>query len=247
VFVVFVAITRMVVEGGVAVFYLPLVSPDATVSALGTSAFGASGMVGMVFARIWGNDPWTGFVMPHCAQGLKLSEQIGKRRRWLFWGMLGAILTGLAGSIWMLLKMAYTHGAINLSHAHFIWLTQYVYEYASEQISNPTGPSWWGWFHTGVGAFVMALLMLAQRYWAWWPLHPLGYPISSTFSWMMSSAFLAWLIKGVVLKYGGVPLYRTVRPFFLGLILGQFVIYGVFWIIDPLTGKVGNWLALYGQ
>lgn len=247
VFVVFVALTRVVVEGGVAVLYLPLEVTDAVVSGLGSATLGASGMVGMVFARIWASNPWTGFIMPYCAQGLKLSEQITGQRRWLFWGMLLAALIGAAGGIWMMLKMAYTHGALNLSRIHFIWLAQYVYEYAAGLISFPTGPHWGGWFHTGVGAAVMAALMAAQRYWAWWPLHPLGYPISSTFSWMMVSAFLAWAIKGIVLSYGGVRLYLAVRPFFLGLILGQFVVYGFFWIFDFLVGMSGNWLTLFGQ
>ena len=244
VFVVFLVLTRVVAEGGVAVLYLPLVPPDAAVSALGSSVLGPSGMVGVVFARIWANETFTGFVMPHCAQGLKLSEQISERRHWLFWGMLSAILAGLAGSIWTMLKMAYAHGAHNLSKAHFIWLAQYVYDYAAVLISDPVGPNWWGWFHTGIGALVMGLLMLAQRYWIWWPLHPLGYPISSVFSWMMWNALLAWLIKGSILKYGGVRLYEAVRPFFLGLILGQFVTFGAFWVIDIFTGMVGNRLAL---
>ena len=44
------------------------------------------------------------------------------------------------------------------------------------------------------------------------------------------------------MRYGGVRLYRQVRPFFLGMILGQFAIYGIFWIIDAFTGMVGNYL-----
>jgi hypothetical protein len=238
-FIVFVALSRVIVEGGVAVLYTPLVPPDAAVSAIGTSLFGASGLVGLVFTRIWANDIFN-FAMPHCANGLKLGEQIEGNRRLLFWGMLGAILVGLAGGIWMILKMAYTHGAINLSQRHFIWLSGYVYEYASARISLPSGPSWSGWLHTGIGALVMGLLVLARRYWAWWPFHPIGYPVSSVFSWMAFDAFLAWLIKGVVLKYGGPRLYQAVRPFFLGMILGQFAIYGIFWVVDAFTGMVGN-------
>ena len=37
------------------------------------------------------------------------------------------------------------------------------------------------------------------------------------------SVFLAWLIKAVVLRYGGVALFTSIRPFFLGLILGKCV------------------------
>ena len=57
---------------------------------------------------------------------------------------------------------------------------------------------------------------------------------------MAFNAFLAWLIKGLVVKYGGHGLYRAVRPFFLGMILGHFTVYGVFWTIDSFTGMVGN-------
>ena len=242
-FVVYVALTRVVVEGGVAVIYAPLVAPDAAVSAIGTSMFGAPGLLGLAFTRIFAND-LLNFAMPHVANSLKLSGQIEGRRRLLFWGMLLAILLGLAGALWMLLRLAYTYGAINLSPGAFIWLPNYVFDYTAARIANPTEPYWPGWFHTGVGSAVMALLMLARRLWVWWPLHPIGFPISSTFHWMAFNAFLAWLIKGPILRYGGVRTYRRVRPFFLGLILGHFIIFGVFWIIDSFTGMIGNSLFL---
>ena len=52
--------------------------------------------------------------------------------------------------------------------------------------------------------------------------------------------FLAWFIKVVVLKYGGVRLYLKTRPFFMGLILGQLTPGGVYLIIAHFTGMVGN-------
>ena len=41
-FVVYVTLTRVIVEGGVAVIYAPLVAPDAAISAVGTSVFGGA-------------------------------------------------------------------------------------------------------------------------------------------------------------------------------------------------------------
>ena len=71
----------------------------------------------------------------------------------------------------------------------------------------------------------MALLMWARHQLLWWPLHPIGYPIGAV--WLMDqlwfSIALAWLLKLVAMKYGGPSLFRPARPFFLGLIIGQFL------------------------
>jgi len=44
--------------------------------------------------------------------------------------------------------------------------------------------------------------------------------------------FLAWLIKVLVLKYGGARLYIKTRPFFIGMILGYFTPGGFYMIVD---------------
>ena len=54
------------------------------------------------------------------------------------------------------------------------------------------------------------------------------------------SIFLAWLIKTVILKYRGPLLFRRAKPFFFGLILGQFTVAGVWLIIDYFTGMTDN-------
>ena len=241
--VLFVALTRVVAEGGVAVIYTPMAAVDGAVSSMGSAFYGSSGLVGLTFTRVLGND-LLNFVMPHCAHGLKLSGEISGRRRSLSWAMLLAILLGMAGALWMVFYLAYTYGLINMSRIWFTWLAEYCHNYTASRITGPSGANLHGWFHTGVGAVVMGLLMLARSYWGWWPLHPIGFPISSTFNWMAGNALLAWLIKGPVLRYGGVRFYRQVRPFFLGMIMGHFAIFGIFWIVDTFTGMVGNNLFL---
>ena len=237
--VVCVGITRLVAEGGVAVVYAPLVAADASVSALGSAFFGPTGLTGVTLARVWCND-LLNFSMPHCANGLRLSEQIGARRRWLFGAMLAAIMLGAASGVWALMELSHRYGVLNMRPAYFLGLPEVAWSYVARLVVSPTGPDSWGWFHTGLGAIAMGLLMTAQRVFFWWPLHPLGFPFSSVFGWISFNAFLAWLIKGLVLKYGGARLYLLVRPFFLGLILGQFAMYGLFWIVDSFTGMIGN-------
>jgi hypothetical protein len=47
---------------------------------------------------------------------------------------------------------------------------------------------------------------------------------------------IAWIIKALVLRYGGLRLYRQALPFFYGLILGESVI-GCGWpIVGLITG-----------
>jgi hypothetical protein len=50
--------------------------------------------------------------------------------------------------------------------------------------------------------------------------------------------FLAWLIKVLVLKYGGARLYT--RPFFIGMILGYFTPGGFYMIVDHFNDMNGN-------
>jgi hypothetical protein len=95
----------------------------------------------------------------------------------------------------------------------------------------------------GIGAGTMALLMYLRHHFLWWPLHPLGFTIC-TVSFIVAriwfSFFIAWLLKLVVLKYGGPSLYRQVTPLFMGLVLGQFCNAGFWILIDTATGTVGN-------
>ena len=88
----------------------------------------------------------------------------------------------------------------------------------------------------------MGALMIAQHRFVWWPFHPLGYPVSCVFGGMWFSVFLAMLLKSVIMKYGGPPLFRRLRPMFLGLILGEACV-GGFWVgVDYVTGMEGNTL-----
>ena len=51
-----------------------------------------------------------------------------------------------------------------------------------------------------------------------------------TMAWLWFPCLLMWVIKGLVLRYGGLRLYRQWMPFFLGLILGDYLA-GALWAI----------------
>ena len=48
--------------------------------------------------------------------------------------------------------------------------------------------------------------------------------------------FMAWLIKALVLRYGGLRGYRAALPFFIGLVLGEFALGFVRTVLDGTLG-----------
>ena len=236
-FALFVGFTRLIAEGGLSDGSVPVGPAAIVVSAVGSSAIGAQGMVVLATTFFWTNG--RSFAMTSAANSLKLGEGFGGSKRPLFWTMLLAMAVGMVSAMWVVMELGYSYGALNLKipggkHG--------FYDYAAGLIRTPSEPHLWGWINTGIGAGVMLLLMLARWYYVWWPLHPLGYPIGPTgiMDHLWFDMFLAWLIKVSVLRYGGVALYRKTRPFFMGMIAGHIVPGGLFLFVDHFTGMVGN-------
>ena len=90
--------------------------------------------------------------------------------------------------------------------------------------TQATGASWQGPLALGVGILVTGCLIAMRSAFFWWPLHPLGYALMGTWTTILFwfPCFVAWGIKALTIRYGGSGLYARARPFFLGLILGEF-------------------------
>ena len=57
------------------------------------------------------------------------------------------------------------------------------------------------------------------------------------------SVFVAWLLKSIIVKYGGARAFNAAKPLFLGLILGEAVVAGFWLVVDWLMGEVGNMIT----
>jgi hypothetical protein len=71
--------------------------------------------------------------------------------------------------------------------------------------------------------------MVDGRIFPLWPLRPAGYAVASstwTFGWLWFSVFISWTTKVIILKFGGIGLYRKALPLFLGLLLGEYIVGG---------------------
>jgi hypothetical protein len=244
--VIFLSLTRAVVEGGVPTMRPPVTTASFVVSGVGTSPLGAQGLVALGFTYGW-HAELRSFVMSSVANGLKMGEVIRGDKGRLFWATLIAILVSLAGSTYMTFYLSYKYGGINLNPLFYGWGAAMMgaNNMATRIAEGAIGPRLDAWFFRGVGGALMGLLMWARHRFLWWPLSPLGYMLSANWKTghIFLSAFLGWLLKCVILKYGGIRLYQNARPFFMGMILGEIVAAGSWLLIDFMCGRTGNFLT----
>jgi hypothetical protein len=100
----------------------------------------------------------------------------------------------------------------------------------------------------GIGAVAMSILTFFQYRLPWWPLHPIGLAVASL--WMIRrqafSIFIGWAAKSLIMRFGGIELYRKAAPFFIGLIVGQFTGVGISFIIDMIFFPGNGHPVLHG-
>ena len=91
----------------------------------------------------------------------------------------------------------------------------------------------------GIGVVATLALVRLRTLLPWFPLHPLAYAIAPTWAMLVLwfPCLIAWLIKVPVMRYGGMALYRKLRPFMLGMILGEFTMAMVWAVLStPAIG-----------
>jgi len=163
--------------------------------------------------------------MPHQLEGYKLAQMAKMNGRRLVIAMILAIIAGTVAGYWARLHGTYGYGSETYpGYETFNRLQRWLY-------SQP--PVDWGSVSFIIVGFLFALVLMIMRVqFIWWPLHPAGYAVSG--SWSMGvfwfSLLVSWIVKVSVLRFGGLKIYRKAVPFFLGLILGGFVV-GSCWSI----------------
>jgi hypothetical protein len=220
-----IGITRMRAELGPPVHDLHDAGPDTILTnVLGPTRFERSDLT--VLAMFWGfNRAYRTHPMPIALEAFKLAERARFSARPMFWALLLAAVVGPIAGFWALLHLSYAYGA-----AAAIGPPNVLTIFATEAWGR-----WNGWVniprppHTVEGVallagmgFTIALNALRGRLMGF-PFHPVGYAVAS--SWGMSILWvpmlIAWLLKGLLLRYGGLALYRKTVPFFHGVILGE--------------------------
>jgi hypothetical protein len=169
--------------------------------------------------------------------GIKMAEVSRIPYRTLFWGLLLAFVVGLGASYWVHLSAYYAIGS-NMAgggagageYRSVVALQEY--QQMASRLASPPNPQFSRTLATlGGFVFVCGLVFLRSQIFRL-PFHPLGFLIATAYGDANNAWFplgVAWLCKALLLRAGGLPLYRRGIPFFLGIAIGHFIIAGLFW------------------
>jgi len=229
-----ISVTRMRAELGPPTHDLHFIGPDQTLH----SIFGGRNLdgrtLGVFTLYYWFNRAYRCHPMPHQLEGFKMAQLTGFSARGWLWAMMLAAFAGIVATFWVTLHVSYTMGAAARIHGwSSLGFGNEVYNRLSSWITSPANPDRQAMGAMVVGFLIASGLMLIKMNVYGWPFHALGFSISGGWSmmWAWLSLFVAWIIKAFILRYSGLRGYRAGLPFFFGVILGDFLIGGVWTLL----------------
>ena len=179
--------------------------------------------------------------LPHQLEGFWLQKQAKGSLNKL---AVALVVTGILASVttcWGLVHMGYDFGFERMAQAR---LQPQGWQRMIGWFDQLPGPHLGALSGLGAGAIMAVLLTVLRQRFIGFPLHPGGFILATNWAaeLMWFPMLLTWLIKSFALRTGGVKAYRKTLPFFLGLVLGDFVLGGfwalVGWIKDIPTYSV---------
>jgi hypothetical protein len=228
------SITRIRAELGPPAHDLHHAGPDEILIAL----FGPQGLSkrDLIVAKLfyWFNRAYRSLPCPHYLEGLKVAKDEGVPFRAMTVIMLIASVVSIAAAMLVHLHCFYAYGitakfvgpAITAFGGEPFWRLQSL-------LAAPPAPNPYPVRAMIAGTLFTFALMWLRASVTWFPLHPVGYAISTSWSmnvlWM--PLFIAYLVKMGMLRMGGYRAFRqTALPLGIGLVLGEWTV-GNFWLL----------------
>ena len=230
------ALSWMVVNGGMLLIQAPMYPVEYFEIVTGSRVINANSLTLLGFQRVMMRD-WGGILMPSVLHGFKAADPLGLNRRKMLGAMALSIVVAIGVSYAASLPLIYDKGGLNLQRGPFIGAPRYL-NHIVTLIQYPKDPKMGEAYSMILGVGITSFLLIMQRQFMWWQLHPIGYVMGAVYSsyFLWSCMFIGWFLKYLVLKSGGIGHYRKLRPLFMGLIIGEFGIVGAWMVIGIFTG-----------
>ena len=231
-FMVMLVATRVICQGGIAYFTLTVAPTDGLIAFLGPRFFTSLGLLLSAVAQKVLFLDLRESLMPSLVHARKVTQGIADRWKIVF-GIVFALVAGVGVSYLAMLSLCYKFGVRELQLDWATRTTVSVYENVYSLIETPIHAGHWVLIFAIAGAITMLVLVICYHRFYWWPIHPIGYltAYSSAMRILWFSFFLGWLANALCMRYGGVILFKKFRLFFIGLIIGDFFMAGIWAII----------------
>ena len=234
-FVVSVAVARVRAEFGSPVHDFHWAGPGQTIVYVGGTMSIRNRDLTILSLLWWFNRAYRSHPIGNNIEGLQMAAETRSRSRAIAAAIVLAAVLGALAVFWGWLHYAYNLGVASKwlgGDARGVEMCSNLQSW----IENPREPNFASLFAVAAGFGITMLLAAARTAYVGWPLHPVAYALSASWSihlvWM--PMLIAWIAKSSILRYGGLQSYRRALPLFFGLILGESVV-GCAW---PIIGLI---------
>jgi hypothetical protein len=229
-FVVSLVLARSTAEGGLIATEVSFRPADLYVMVSPIYQLGPANMTAMSFMdAAWFRDQRS-LVLAGMLDAMRIGRGTGVQRRAMMGALLAAFLLSTLCGIVIQLWLPYRQGALQFYGYLFQGNPIWGFQYYMGQWNSPELIGHEGILFFAVGIAVTLALAALRALLPWWPLHPLGYALCGSWTMILLwfPCLLTWLLKGALLRYGGMRAFVRFRPLFLGMILGEFSM-AIFW------------------
>lgn len=225
-FVIVVVVARLRAELGLPTYELYQVGAENVMQRVaGTNAWNRGDLIGMTFF-FWLTRTHRQFPMQTHVDAVRIARRTQTSARGMSALIMAASALGIVCAFWAFLHSMYQ---IGYDSAKFRGpgvgaFGREPWQKLDTWLSSPVKQDSGSIAAYAFGIVMTVFLALMRNQFTWWPFHPVGYLVSGSFGlfrlWL--PLFVSWLIKSLILRYGGLRGYRLALPFFLGLVLGEF-------------------------
>jgi len=238
---VFITLAWMVCQGGL-IFLQPTFSTTEIAATLtGSRAWPLRSLL----VNLWNEGVFRmdlrEYLLPSLLNAYKISDPVDLHRGSLLRACAGAIGLAFIVSLIISIWLPYTHGGgVAIPNKWtYLWAPQLHFKWAMGVGSSSLLPSIGHLGYFAGGAMFIVAVMWLRTHSTWFALHPIGFIIGSGYPirtiWF--PILMGWLMKAAIMRWGGYKVYRQVRPFFLGLIVGDAIAGAVWIIVGFITGN----------
>ena len=227
---------RVVCQGGVTYFTLTVAPLDAINTLFGLKIFSSLALiVGSISQKILFVDLRES-VAPSILHTLRITRRIHGQKMIACTIFLVMVACLFVSAVAMIL-LCYRYGIRELQLDWATRTTVSVYNNLLPLIENQIEQGASIRYFAAFGAIVMGVLAICYHRFYWWPLHPIGYLMvySSAMKILWLSFFIGWMFNALCMRYGGISLFGKMRYFFVGLIMGDFLMGGSWAIVGFFT------------